>query len=138
MKLIPTRIHGIIDYVVAALLIFAPFIFNFASVGGAAVVIPIIFGIVFAVYSALTNYEVGILRAITIPYHMMIDVIMAAGLALSPFLFNFADRPLNVWLPHVLAGMALIIVVLLSQTEASVYHRRRHHFGTPHYPHSAL
>lgn len=137
MRLIPTRIHGIIDLVVAGLLIFAPFIFNFAVVGGAAVVIPIIFGILWAVYSALTNYQEGVLRVISVPYHMMIDVIMAAALALSPFLFNFADRPLNVWLPHVLAGLAIIIVVLLSQTEASPYHRRRR-FHTPHHPRSAL
>jgi hypothetical protein len=122
----------------AGALIFSPFIFGFVAVGGAAVVIPIIFGILFAVYSVPTNDEVGVLRVISMPYHLMIDVILAASLALSPFLFGFADQGLNVWLPHVSAGLMIILVVLLSQVQPSAYNRRRHHFHTPHHPRSAL
>jgi hypothetical protein len=138
MRIISTRLHGIIDLIVAGALIFSPFIFGFVTVGGAAVVIPIIFGILFAVYSVLTNDEVGVLRVISMPYHLMIDVILAASLALSPFLFGFADQGLNVWLPHVSAGLLIILVVLLSQVQPSIYNRRRHHFHTPHHPRSAL
>ena len=131
MRIISTRIHGIIDLLVSGALIFTPFIFGFASVGGAAVVIPIILGIVLVFYSELTDDEEGILRVISMPFHMMLDIVLAAGLMLSPYLFNFVDQPLNVWLPHVVIGIILMVVTLLTNTVPYV---RRH----PRYPHSAL
>lgn len=131
MRIISTRIHGIIDLIVSGALIFTPFIFGFASVGGAAVVIPIILGIVLVFYSELTDDEEGILRVISMPFHMMLDIVLAAGLMLSPYLFNFVDQPLNVWLPHVVIGIILMVVTLLTNTVPYV---RRH----PRYPHSAL
>lgn len=127
MRVISTRIHGVIDLAIAALLIFSPFIFNFVSLGGPAVVIPIVLGIVLASYSALTNDEEGVLRVINMPAHMMLDIILAAGLMLSPYLFNFAGGPLYTWLPHVLLGMSLIIVAMVSNTIPYI-HRRHHRF----------
>lgn len=139
MRVIPTKVHGIIDLVVALALILAPFLFGFASVGGAAVVIPIVFGIILAVYSLLTQYEVGLLKLITVPYHMMIDVILAAALALSPFLFGFADQALNAWLPHIVVGLALIVITIISSTETEAAdHRWHRHHHTPHHPRAAL
>src|SRR5690606_36891724 len=40
MRFIPTKVHGILDYVVGAALIVAPWLFGYAGVGGAAVIIP--------------------------------------------------------------------------------------------------
>lgn len=131
MRIISTRIHGIIDLIVAGALIFTPFIFGFASMGGAPVVIPIILGIIMACYSELTDDEEGILRVISVPFHMMLDIVLAAGLMLSPYLFNFIDQPLNVWLPHVAIGIILMVVAALSNTVPYV---RRH----PRFPRSVL
>lgn len=50
------------------------------------------------------------------PYHLGFDFVAAALLAASPFLFGFASKPLNVWLPHVVVGITVILVVLVSQT----------------------
>ena len=132
MGVLSTRVHGIIDLVVAGLLIFSPFLFGFVSIGGAAVVIPIVLGIVLASYSALTNDEEGVLRVINMPVHMMLDIILAAGLMLSPYLFDFADGPINSWLPHIVLGVILIGVTLLSNTVPYIHHHR------PRYPHSTL
>ena len=131
MRVISTRVHGVIDLVVAGALIFTPFIFGFVKVGGAAVVIPIIFGIILACYSELTDDEEGILRVISMPFHMMMDIILAAALMLSPYLFDFADRPLNVWLPHVAIGVVLMIVTILTNV---VPYTHRH----PRFPRSVL
>ena len=131
MRIISTRIHGIIDLVIAGTLIFMPFIFGFAAMGGAAVVIPMIFGIVLAFYSELTDDEEGILRVIRMPYHMMLDVVVAASLMLSPYLFSFIDQPLHVWLPHVAVGLVLMIVTVLTNTVP--YTRRQ-----PRFPRSVL
>lgn len=125
MKPIPTKVHGILDYVVAVALIFAPLIFGFSNVGGAAVGIPITLGIALFIYSLLTNYEWGVFKLIPMSYHLIIDFVAAAFLAVSPWLFGFADETWNVWVPHLLVGIAVIVVVALSRTQpepASVSH----------------
>ena len=118
IRFLPTSVHGVLDYIVGIALILAPWIFNFAYVGGAAVIIPIVLGIALIVYSLVTRYELGIpgIKFLPMPYHLVIDFVAAVFLAISPWLFGFASRPLNVWLPHLVVGIAVIVVVLVSQT----------------------
>ena len=120
LQFIPTKIHGALDYIVAIALIFAPMIFGFQSVGGAAVAIPMILGVGLFLYSLLTNYEWGVFKVINMRYHLVIDVLASSLLLLSPFLFGFADEALNVWLPHVVVGITVILVVICSQREPVV------------------
>lgn len=120
LQFIPTKIHGALDYIVAIALIFAPMIFGFQSVGGAAVAIPMILGVGLFLYSLLTNYEWGVFKVINMRYHLVIDVLASSLLLLSPFLFGFADEALNVWLPHVIVGITVILVVICSQRDPAV------------------
>lgn len=80
--------------------------------------VPIILGIALIVYSLVTKYELGIpgIKFLPMPYHLVIDFIAAAFLAASPWIFGFASKPLNVWLPHLVVGIVVILVVLVSQT----------------------
>ena len=118
IRFLPTSVHGVLDYIVGIALIAAPWIFQFAYVGGAAVIIPIVLGIALIVYSLVTRYEWGIpgIKFLPMPYHLVIDFVAAVFLAASPWIFGFASRPLNVWLPHLVVGIAVIVVVLVSQT----------------------
>lgn len=117
IRFLPTSVHGVLDYIVGIALIAAPWIFGFAYVGGAAVIIPIVLGIALIVYSLVTRYEWGIpgIKFLPMPYHLVIDFLAAVFLAASPWIFGFASRPLNVWLPHLVVGIAVILVVLVSQ-----------------------
>ena len=87
--------------------------------GGIAVILPIVLGVGLILYSLLTDYERGIpgLRFIPMPVHLILDFV-AAFLVAAPFLFGFANQGLNVWLPFVVAGVGVIILVLVSQTHA--------------------
>lgn len=118
IRFIPTSVHGVLDYLVGIALIAAPWIFGFAYVGGAAVIVPIVLGIVLILYSLVTKYELGIpgIKFLPMPYHLVIDFVAAAFLAVSPWLFGFASRPPNVWLPHLVVGIVVILVVIFSQT----------------------
>ena len=109
--MIPTRVHGIIDYIVGLLLIAAPFLFGFAD-GTAAQWVPIILGLSALVYSLLTKYELSAAKIIPMPVHLGLDVASGLLLAASPWLFGFSER---VWLPHVVVGVAEIIIPLLTQ-----------------------
>lgn len=117
-KIIPTKVHGVLDYIVAIALFFAPMIFGFQNVGGAAVIIPMVLGVGLAAYSIFTKYEWGIIKVLSMPYHLVFDIVASIFLAVSPFLFGFSDKPLNVWLPHVVVGVTVVLVVILSQTSA--------------------
>lgn len=117
-KFIPTKVHGALDYIVALALIAAPWIFGFADKGGAAVIIPIVLGIGLFLYSLFTKYEWGLVKVLGMPYHLVVDVIASLFLIASPFVFGFYDMDMwNVWVPHVVVGIAVIIVVIFSQTQ---------------------
>lgn len=117
MRFIPTKVHGVLDYVVGIALIAAPWLFGFAGMGGAPVVIPIVLGVGLIVYNLFTKYEWGPFGLIPMPVHLVFDIVASLFLALSPWLFGFADEALNVWLPHVVVGAAVIVVVLFSQPQ---------------------
>jgi hypothetical protein len=117
IRFVPTKIRGVLDYVVGLALILAPNIFQFANVGGAAVLIPRVLGVVLIVYSLITRYELGVIKLISMRYHLMIDFLAALLLALSPFLFGFNNKEPNAWLPHVVVGIAVVVVVIVSKTQ---------------------
>jgi hypothetical protein len=127
IRFVPTAVHGIFDYVGAAGLIASPFIFGFSSMGGIAVILPIVLGAGLFLYSLLTNYELGVpaWRFIPMPVHLAVDFAASAFLAVAPFLFGYSHFGLNVWLPQVIAGVAVILLVLISKTEPQRGYVRR-------------
>jgi len=112
MRVIPTRTHGMLDYLVGILLIAAPWVFGFAD-GGPEQWIPIILGAGAIAYSLITDYEMGIARLIPMPVHLWLDLISGIVLAASPWLFDFADE---IWWPHVILGLFEIGDSLMTRT----------------------
>ncbi len=108
--MIPSKFHGVIDYVVGVLLIAAPYLFGFAD-GSAAQWVPMVLGAATIVYSLLTNYELAAARLIPMPIHLGLDIASGAFLAISPWLFGFADL---VWWPHVLVGVMEVVIPLMT------------------------
>jgi hypothetical protein len=121
MQLIPTRIHGMLDYLVGALLVAAPWLFDFNR-GGAETWVPVVLGVGAILYSLFTDYELGVVRTIPMPTHLALDVGSGILLALSPWLFGFADR---VWQPHLIVGLIEIVTPLMTRRVPSDGHQRR-------------
>jgi SPW repeat len=122
MKIIPRFAHGILDYVVGILLIAAPWVLGFAD-DGPATYVPVVLGAGALVYSLLTNYELGLLRIIPFSTHLILDVLSGALLALSPWLFGFADR---VYLPHLIVGLFEIAAGLMTRNAPDYSDRAAH------------
>lgn len=122
IRFVPTAVHGVFDYVGAIGLIASPFIFGFADMGGIAVFLPIVLGAGLLLYSLLTDYELGIpgVKFIPMSVHLTVDFVASALLAVAPFLFGYANLGLNVWLPQVIAGVSVILLVLVSKTDPQV------------------
>jgi hypothetical protein len=111
MKIIPTRVHGILDYGVAAMLIIAPWLFGFAR-GGAETWIFVGLGVGTIVYSLFTDYERGVFKTLSMPAHLKLDFANAILLMLSPWILGFSEY---VWVPHVVFGLLELGVTLMSR-----------------------
>lgn len=112
MNVIPTRIHGILDYSMALLLLATPWLFGFVDIGtNPKSVIPILLGIGTAAFSLFTDYEWGAIRAIPMKVHLGIDILAGLFLAASPWLFGFAGE---VYLPHLILGILEIGAAILT------------------------
>lgn len=116
MNKISSKLHGVLDYAVGTLLIVSPWLFNFAT-GGVAMWIPVSLGTAAILYSLVTNYELGLIRAIPFQTHLIIDAVSGTLLWISPWVFGFSDV---VFLPHLLIGVLEIIVVLITNRKTSV------------------
>ena len=110
MRFIPSRVHGILDYVVGVVLIFAPRIFGFQN-GGPEDRIPVILGVATLIYSLLTRYELGLIKVIPFRVHLTLDFLSGVFLAISPWVFGFSER---VWVPHLLVGVFEIGAAMMS------------------------
>lgn len=113
MRFIPTKVHGIMDYLMAVLLMASPWIFGFAN-GGYAQWVPFIVGVMIIGQSLFTNYEVSLIQRIPMKTHLSLDVITGLVLAASPWIFGFAEF---VYLPHLVLGILEIGAALTTYQE---------------------
>ena len=112
MRFIPTRVHGVIDYLWGAALAGAPWALGFGSMWADSM-IPLALGLGAIFYSLVTAYECGVIGVIPMRWHLAADVAGGVFLAASPWLFGFADK---VWAPHVAFGLFSIAAGLLTRT----------------------
>jgi hypothetical protein len=101
MKILSTKAHGVLDYLMSILIIASPWIFNFTR-GGDETWVPVIVGAAGIVYSLFTNYEMGAFRTLSMRSHLTLDMLAGAFLAVSPWVFGFNDY---VYLPHLVFGL---------------------------------
>ena len=114
MRIISPRVHGALDYLVGALLMFAPELFGFADTPGVAVPLIRSFGAVAVLYSLFTKYELGIVRLIPFGTHLRIDIGWGMLLAASPWLLGFAEQGAQVWGVAVAVGLAGMLIPCVS------------------------
>jgi hypothetical protein len=112
MKILSTKVHGAVDYIVSLLLIVAPWLFGFAR-GGAEMWVPVILGILAFLYSLITDYEWSVTQKLSMKAHLTLDVISGIFLAASPWIFHFSDY---VYLPHVIVGIFEVLAALITDS----------------------
>lgn len=116
MKIIPTFVHGVSDYIGAIALLAAPNIFGFSDGPTAAVMIPRILGVIVLLQAIMTDYELGLAKILPMKMHLMSDYLVGAFLAVSPWLFGFADGPSNQWMPHLIVGILVLVLTAMTET----------------------
>jgi hypothetical protein len=114
MRFIPTKFHAPLDYIVGAVLIAGPWIFQYSD-SDAATAVSIVLGAGLILYSLFTNYELGVWKVAPMAVHNLIDIVAGALLAASPWIFDYADEGTNAWLPFVVIGAAAIFLGLTTK-----------------------
>ena len=105
-------VHGVLDYLLAALLIAAPFLLGFDS--DAAIAVSIVAGVAVLMLGAFTSWATGIVKSIPPVAHAMLDYALAAILIASPFLFGFTDDS-SATAFFVVVGVAGILLALATR-----------------------
>lgn len=123
MKVISTKTHGMLDYLMGIVLIASPWIFGFAD-NATAKWIPIILGVGSLLYSLMTNYELGVSKTLSMKTHLTLDTVAGIFLALSPFIFSFSD---DVYAPHLILGILEVGAALMTKTAPSTNFRNASH-----------
>ncbi len=115
LRVIPTSVHGVIDYVAGGALYATPTLLGLSDVPASARTLRLAGGAAVA-SSMLTDYELGVVKVVPIPAHLTLDVASGALIAASPWLFGFAKNGQRHWLPHALMGASEVLIALMSKT----------------------
>lgn len=110
-----------IDYVMSLLIMGSPWLFGFAA-GGAETWVPVIVGAMGLIYSICTNYELGVVRTLSMRTHLNLDMASGALLAVSPWLFGFAE---TVYMPHLILGIAEVGAALMTDPVPSTEQKQQ-------------
>jgi hypothetical protein len=110
MKILSTKVHGILDYLTGIMLIALPWILGFDDVPTATWTV-IFVGALIITMSFFTDYETGIVRSLPMFAHLNIDIGTGILFAASPWLLGFADQ---VYLPHLAMGLFQTIASMLT------------------------
>jgi hypothetical protein len=115
VRIIPTQIHGVLDYATGGTLLSAPKLLALGDAPASARVLRLAGGGA-VLYSMLTDYELGAVKLLPMPVHLVLDTASGAFVASSPWLLGFAKEGPRYWLPHVLVGATEMLVAATTKT----------------------
>ena len=115
MRMIPMRVHGVLDHLIGGPLLSAPKVLGLNDVPASARVLRLAGGgAIF--YSLLTDYELGTVKLLPMPAHLAMDAASGVLLASSPWVFGFAKEGPRYWLPHVAVGTTEMLAAATTKT----------------------
>lgn len=117
MRLLPTRIHGIIDYLWGFALLIVPFAFGMRL--GVESWIALAFGAGAIVYSLLTRYELGLIPIIPMPVHLGLDAVAGLVLAALPFVVTLNGTVGRIYVAFGLFAVAASVLTRTRPAETS-------------------
>jgi hypothetical protein len=85
---IPAFVHGLVEYLLGALLIAAPFLLSFHPT--AATASGIVAGVVVLIVTSSSALPTGLVKSIPVQAHAILDYAMAGLLIACPFVFGFS------------------------------------------------
>ncbi|HSD06236.1 SPW repeat domain-containing protein [Flavobacterium sp.] len=113
MKVIYTKVHGYLDYVLGFILLLVPSLLQLDSNSLESLIFYIL-SILTLFYSILTDYELGVYKVLPMRMHLIADLLAGVFLLTSPWIFGFYH---TIYLPHVILGLIEIGIAILTKSE---------------------
>ena len=104
MKLINSKIHGIIDYLLVFMLSISPFIFDLEE-DSIHCRLLMVTGLLLLLTSLLTDFEFFLVKIFSFKAHLVIDFLLGVFLATSPLFFDLKGHSM---IPHIVLGIAIM------------------------------
>ena len=120
MKIISSKAHGILDYATVIFLLAAPTLFQME--GTLCTFTYVLAGVHFAL-TALTAFEVGLVKVIPFRIHGLIEIVVSIALAGVAFWFRSNDNETGFYFYLALA-IVIMIVFLLTDFRSAANHRK--------------
>jgi hypothetical protein len=111
MKIISSKVHGLLDYATVLFLLAAPTIFKME---GTLCTMTYVLAVVHFALTALTAFEVGLVKIIPFKLHGVIEIVVAAVLGGVAFWFSNNDNALGFYF---YAGLAIVIMIVFLLTD---------------------
>src|ERR1044072_9296693 len=134
---VDATLHGVVDYTAGATLLSVfPKLAGIEGTRSARQIRAA--GAIHTGYSTITDYPLGVVKAIPYQAHLALDALGAVALAANPFVTGQFRKGRRHWLPHVaLALVELSSLAVSDPTGYGDYHGdpaavRRAHSGDPH------
>lgn len=109
---IPRVVHGVVEYLIGALLVAGPFLFDFDT--GEAKAVAVVMGVAIIALAAATAGPPGLIDQIALPTHAVLDYVVAGILIASPFVFGFTDDGEPTAL-LIVVGLAYLVVSIATR-----------------------
>lgn len=119
---VDSTLHGVVDYTAGAtLMTVLPKLLDVEGTRTAGQIRTA--GAIHATYSTMTDYPLGMVRAIPFKTHLALDAIGALALAATPFITGQYKEGRRQWVPHVaLCAFELMSLAMTDPTGKGDYH----------------
>jgi len=118
MRILSTRAHGMIGSLAIAAAATAPALLKLEDVPVSAWALRLWTAGTVGL-TALTDFELGVVRVLPMPAHLLIDALAGPAVAATPWLTGSARRGWRHWLPHALVGGTELLLALITKTQPS-------------------
>lgn len=109
MKIISSKLHGIIDYLFSTFLLLSPTLFQME---GNLCTITYSLGAAHLLITSLTDFEVGLIRLIPFRIHGLIEIIVSVSLAALAFWFFNTGSEFGFYFYMALAVVIMLVFIL--------------------------
>ncbi len=117
-RFLPTRAHGLVGSLAIAAALGAPAVLRLEDVPASARLLRL-WGTGAIALAAVTDFELGVVRALPMKAHLAIDALAGPTLAAAPWLLGGASAGRGHWLPHALVGGTELLLALTTETRPS-------------------
>lgn len=114
MKILNSRLHGLIDYIVVAFLMVAPTLFELSDLIST---LSYVLGLVHLMLTLFTNFQLGLVKVIPLKRHGLVELVVSIVLMSSPLILD--DHVQSAIDKFFFCGLGVVVLLTWAITDYS-------------------